>query len=258
MKIKTSYIFILYFLIIAISTSAQNNNEAKQWVLDCKNNMSLKNMKASVDINVTDKKGHSSFKSMNLTFGNYSDVKKILIELTAPENIKGMKISLFDTSLDKNEVQIYLPSSGKVRTLNVKAKRFKIPGSEFSLDYFKSAIESGTTFSLKEDVVFNNQKCKTVLIKHNDIDDYELLYISQNTKELLKINSFNSKNEKEYEALFSDYKNIEGSDSNIFPGKIAVTNLLTNQNSVLTVKNIESVPNPDRSLFDLSYLNKKI
>lgn len=242
------------FWLTTFNIQAQANDNAKQLVIQCKQNIALKNAKASVNLTVTDKKGRLTEKSMTITFGNFKDIRKMLIELTAPEKINGMRISVSDSMETKSEIQIYLPATGNVQKMNITSKEFNLPGSNFSLDYLRSTIKTGTTFSFAENTTIDGVECLTVLVQHKDHSEHEILYISRNKNQLLKVNTLNKNNEVVTEALFSDYKVVKGTSSTLFPGKISIRSLLTQKSSVLTVNDIESITTPDKAIFDLSSL----
>jgi hypothetical protein len=130
---------ILSFIIamtIFLSLSANDKSEAKRLIESAQNKLQLKNIHLNMELETFDNKGEGKFKNLLVSFAEFENEKKVLIEFLAPEKVSGTKILTTKPNDKKGIIEIYMPSTGKIQKIRANQRNLKIMGSEIPIAQF--------------------------------------------------------------------------------------------------------------------------
>ncbi len=71
----------------------------------------------NLDLETFGGKGESKSKSLIVSFAEFDQKKKVMIEFVAPENVSGTKILTTDYPNKKGIIEIYMPATGKIQRI---------------------------------------------------------------------------------------------------------------------------------------------
>ena len=111
---------LLFFSCGLFAQSAEQIRKKAADVVD------LSSMTMDFTINIRDGKGSERVRQLTMITGRFNDVTKTLIRFTAPSDVKGTALLIFDYEEKEDDMWIYMPALKKVRRIisSEKGKSF--------------------------------------------------------------------------------------------------------------------------------------
>ena len=244
---------VLFALLTSlISATAKDNADAKQLFENSAQKLSIKNVHLVLDMETSDGKGNRKTKTLGVSFAEFDQAKKTLIEFLAPENVKGTKILTNDYKNKKGIIEIYMPATGKVQKIRANQRNMRILGSEIPIDQFRAVVEDGLNYTLTGEEKINGINCYRIKMQKTDEKGYEVAFISVEKEQLLKIEQYDNQNRMTGMTELSDYMEVNNSEHKFYPKKICVKNLKNKKISVMEIKQVNFLKNADIRDFQLS------
>nr|WP_321451290.1 outer membrane lipoprotein-sorting protein [uncultured Carboxylicivirga sp.] len=216
-----------------------NDNEARTLFESSRQKLVLNNIRMSVDLLTTNGKGQSKSKQLDVVYGKFNDLKKVMVEFTGPEKVKGTKILATDYPDKRGLIEIYMPATGKVQKIRANQHNMRIMDSEIPIEQFRAMVTSELCFTMLEKDNYQGVACQKIKIENSNDTDYEIIYISSDDKLILHIDKYDKRNELLIETEFADYKKIENSSKTFYyPEEIKVKNLKSGKSSELKVRDM--------------------
>ncbi len=244
-------ILLLSFLIpFSLYSRGSDNAEAKRLIETSQQKLSLKNVQLNFDLQTTGKRGESKFKTLDVSFADFQNQKKVMIEFQAPENVKGTKILSTKYPDKKGIIEIYMPSTGKVQKLRAGRNNLKIMGSEIPITRFSEILDANFNYTLMGKETINGTECHKIKLEGNENDGYGIAFVSVKKEQLLKVERYDKQNRLINLIELEDYMKVDNAGY-VYPKQIVVKNLQTGESSsmkILSFKHVDKVKTEDFKL----------
>lgn len=239
----------------SLFAASSDDVKAKQLFENSKQKLSLKNVSLDLDLEIIDKKGNIKSKSLSVAFAEFNQEKKVMIEITAPEKVKGTKILTTNYQDKKGIIEIYMPATGKIQKFRANNRNLKLMGSEIPITQFSSIIDSDYSFTLLENAKVNGIMCYKIRVQKPEELEYGIAYISVKEEYLLRVEKYDSKDQLQTLTELSDYMKVTNSESKFYPQLIHVSNFKSGKSSNMKVRSLEYVQNVNIASFQIADLN---
>ncbi|PKQ61434.1 hypothetical protein BZG02_15895 [Labilibaculum filiforme] len=231
----------LFVGVNSLFATSTDHVKAKELFENSKQKLSLKNVCLNLDLEILDKKGNTKSKSLSVAFGEFNQQKKVMIEITAPEEVKGTRILTTNYLDKKGIIEIYMPASGKIQKFRANNRNLKLMGSEIPITQFSSVVESDYLFSMLGNDEVNGTDCYKIKVEKPEEKEYAIAYISIKEEYLLRVEKYNSKDQLQSLTALSDYIKVSNSNGKYYPKSIHVSNLESGRSSNMKVRSLEYV-----------------
>jgi hypothetical protein len=245
--------FGILFTALLNAVTASDAVEARQLFFASKAKLALKNVHLILDLKTFDGRGKSKTKSLDIAFAEFNKEKKVLVKITAPDNVKGTKILTTDSPDKKGIVEIYMPATGKIQKIKASKRNLKIMGSEIPLAQFSNIVEAGFKFSLLGKDDLDGTLCYKIKLESPDAKEYGVAFVSVKDKNLLQLEQYNSRGEMATLTKFSNYVEVSNTSGKYYPRFISVKNLKTGERSDMKILRANYIS--DISINDFSLAN---
>lgn len=249
---KTLIIALSCFLIFS-NSFAKSGIDAKQIFKNSKRDISLINVHLLMDVKTLDKKGNEKFKSLEVSFAEFNEQKKVLISIIAPKDMSGMKILSTDYLNKKGIIEIYMPSTGKIQKIRAGQHNTRILESGIPINIFRSLVDNNLKYSLIGEETINGKLCYKIRIGNPDKDkEYKIACVSKKENHLLRMEEFDSHNKIISSTLMSDYNIVSNPKKLIYPKEIKIKNFKTGKSSIVKISKASYLNNAKIDDFKLT------
>jgi len=151
---KNAFKTFLLLTIFITASSSIFSQTAREIIENASNTMEIKSMEMASTLKIIDQKGRERIrKTVNAT-KEFEGVYKSIVKFTAPADVQGTSILIFDHEDQADDMWIYLPALRKTRRIVSSEKGKSFMGSEFSnadmtkpnLDDFNYKIRSSENY----------------------------------------------------------------------------------------------------------------
>jgi len=233
---KISLIVFSFFILFSYS-SAKSGTDAKQIFKNSKRDLSLINVHLLMDIKTSDKKGLEKYKTLDVSFAEFNEQKKILISVLAPENMSGMKI-LSTNYLNKKEIiEIYMPATGKIQKIRAGGHHTKILESGIPINIFRSIVDDNLKYTIIGEKTVQDIPCYKIKIGNAEKNkEYKIACVSKRQNRLLSLEEFDNHEKPVISTFLYDYKTLTSSKKLIYPQKIEIKNYKTEKKTIVKIR----------------------
>lgn len=244
-------LFIIAFLFSAFAAQAAGNVDAQKILEKSKQKLALINVHLVLELETSDAKGNEKGKSMDVTFAEFGTEKKVMVEVTAPENLNGMKILTTDFEDKKGIIEIYMPATGKIQKIRASQRNIRMLGSEIPINQFSAALDADFDFNLIGEKMINGENCYEIMIGKEGEKTYELAYVTVETEQLIRLDAYVSGDKLATRTDMTGYMKVVGTSSKMYPQEIKVQNFKNGKSSLLRVKQVDYLNNVSQDDFQL-------
>ena len=249
---KISLIVLSFFILFSYS-SAKSGKDAKQIFKNSKRDLYLINVHLLMDIKTSDKKGLEKAKTLDVSFAEFNEQKKILISVLAPENMSGMKILSTDYLNKKGIIEIYMPATGKIQKIRAGGHHTKILESGIPIDIFRSIADDNLKYTIIGEENIQGTPCYKIKIGNTERNkEYKIACISKTQNHLISMEEFDSHERPVILTVLYDYKTVISSKRLIYPQKIEITNYKTEKKSTVKIRQVSYLANANINDFKLN------
>lgn len=238
-------VLLISSILVVLNIIAGNNIEAKKLFENSKQKLSLKNVHLVFDLETFDGKGNSKTKALSVSFGEFEQLKKVMVEFIAPENIKGTKILTTDYPDKQGIIEIYMPSTGKIQKIRANQHNLKIMGSEIPINQFSTTIDPDCNFTLLGKESIDGLNCHKIKMQKINEKGYEIAFVSVEKEYLLRIEKYDEQNKLVNQIKLSDYIEEPNVNNKVYPKIINVKNYKTGKSSNMKVRNVDYLKKVD-------------
>tara|TARA_B100000700_G_scaffold310982_1_gene392204 strand:+ start:206 stop:973 length:768 start_codon:yes stop_codon:yes gene_type:complete len=245
MKIKFNKIKYILFNILLISLFFSNTGLDIAYKLE--NKIKPKDMKATLEMQLINKKGHTRLSSLK-SFTKNGGEKQIAWFLS-PADDKGIGFLKIEHDDKDDEMRIYLPAFKKVRRISSKKKSDSFMGSDLSYEDMSNRNIEENTYKLLSNELINNEECYVLEItpKSNIKTEYSkhIVWITINEVLPIKEQSYDKSGGllKEKQFHFSKIDSYHIADT------MKVFNIQKQHTTILTFKDVKINTNIDDKIF---------
>jgi hypothetical protein len=172
-------------------------------------------------------------------------VTKIITKFTAPADVKGIGLLVYDYEDKNDDMWIYLPALRKVRRIVSSEKGKSFMGSEFSNADMSKPNLNDYTYELLGTETYNGKECwKVQSIPVNDDIAYDygfsrkIALIDKNSYFTYKVSYYDLNDELHKEMTVSEYEEVN--NGKYLARNMEMVNLQSGRKSVLTIDKIQS------------------
>ena len=211
------------------------------------NRVKPKDMKATLEMQLINKKGHTRLSSLR-SFTKNGGEKQIAWFLS-PADDKGIGFLKIEHNDKDDEMRIYLPAFKKVRRISSKKKSDSFMGSDLSYEDMSNRNIEDNTYKLLSNEFINNEECYVLEItpKSNIQTEYSkhITWVTKNEILPIKEQSYDKSGEllKEKQFHFSKI------DTYYISNTIKVINIQNNHTTILTFKDVSINTNIQDKIF---------
>lgn len=245
-------ISIISGISIILGLLANDKPEAELLIDRAQDKLQLKNINMNLELETFDKKGERKFRNLLVSFAEFDDEKKILIEFLSPEKVSGTKILTTKAQDKKGIIEIYMPSTGKIQKIKANQRNLKIMGSEIPVAQFGKMVEGDLTYTLLENETMDGIECQKVKVKERGSKEHRIVFISTIEEHLLRVEKYSAQNKLINYTELSDYMKIDNSDSKVYPKKVYVKSLKSGKSSNMKLLNVNILSKVEIKDFILS------
>lgn len=246
---KITFFFVCIFGLLGAKVNSQGN--AGEIIENAVKNLALKNVRLDLDVETFDGKGNSKSRELNVSFALFDDLKKVLIEIMAPENVRGTRILTTDYPDKKGIIQVYMPSTGKIRKFRANNRRLKMVGSEIPINHFSAAAYADYEISVAETVTVDDIECYKIKLNSPDKNEFLIVYIRCDGEQLFRVESYDSPGGLTGVTELSEYFRIDVPGAgNFYPGQVCVKNLKNGKASNMKIREIVHLDEVKKSDFE--------
>jgi|GEM_PF-1571307 hypothetical protein len=249
---KITILFLCLQAIISLANGAEKDTETL--FQNAVKKLAMKDVQAKMTLESTDADGNSVLRKLNVSFAHFENFKKVIIEITAPEDLNGTRILTTDflDSSRESTIEVFLPSTGKIRKFRANNRRLKIPGTDIPMNYFSSSAFNGYLITDAGQTSINEIDCKKIKLNLPDNNEYLIAYIDIINELMFRIEYYDKKEILTGINEFSEYGSIDSSNAEIiFPRNISVSNPETGNISKLTINHLEALTEIRKTDFNI-------
>lgn len=249
---------ILAFLVISMSAFSQS---AEQISTKSNDLISLSSMEMTSTLKIYDPRGNVRERQLTTNSGKFGDVAKVLVKFTAPADVKGTALLIYDYDDKADNMWIYMPALRKVRRVvsNERGKSFM--GSEFSNADMSKPSASDFNYALLGSEKFENNDCwktestcKTKEIQTEQGFSRKISWIDKSNYLCYKIEFYDQANKLQRIELLSNYKKL--SNGKYFAYLMTMENVQTKRKSEIITNSLKTDSKLSENIFSPALLNK--
>ena len=223
---KTKHILIsISLMLIAIGGLSQTASEISE---NASNTIDIEAMEMSLTLKIYDPKGRERVRQITTASKSFGEINKTIMKFTAPADVKGTAILIFDYDEKDDDMWIYMPAIRKNRRIVSSEKGKSFMSSEFTNADMSKPKMSDFNYKILSSETYNGHICWKIetSCKNEDIEDEngfskKIAWIEKNTNlcykiefydidgELHKIQSINQYKEQSNGKYFAFYMEME-------------------------------------------------
>ena len=230
---------LLFFSCGLFAQSAEQIRKKAADVVD------LSSMTMDFTINIRDGKGSERVRQLTMITGRFNDVTKTLIRFTAPSDVKGTALLIFDYEEKEDDMWIYMPALKKVRRIISSEKGKSFMGSEFTNADMSKPNHADFHYELKGSETYEGRECwivqeegKDQAIKKANGYSRSVNYIDKETYLCYKTEYYDSSDNLHRVMIASDFKKITA--TSYFAYHTSMENVKNGRISEMVVNNLET------------------
>lgn len=207
--------------------------------------MEVESMEMAATLTIVDGKGNERKRQLITQTQEFDGVSKTLLKFTAPADVKGTALLIFDYENQSDDMWIFLPALRKTRRIVSSEKGKSFMGSEFSNADMSIPNAADFSYNLLGEEVFEGHTCWKVESKclNEDIEDEngysrKLSWIEKGTYRCYKVEFYDLDNKLAKVQLISNYK--EDPSGHAFAYSMEMKNLQNNRKSLMKVDRYQS------------------
>ena len=160
MKMTTMFLVLLttgwMLLSGSLQASGQTAAEISKKSTDA---IDLGSMEMDFTLTIRDHRGNERVRQITMASGKFGDINKTLIRFTAPADVNGTTILIYDYENKDDDMWIYMPALKKVRRIISSEKGKSFMGSEFTNADMSKPNQADFQYSILETVEYEGVTC---------------------------------------------------------------------------------------------------
>jgi len=156
---KIKLISVLFLLSTFTRINAQDPGEITQKAMDVSD---IASYEMTSSLTTYDAKGNKRVREMVMASKKFGETNKVLLKFTAPANVKGTGILIYDNKNKDDDMWVYMPALRKTRRIISSEKSKSFMGSEFSNADMSRPTLDDFNYKLIGSDVYNGKNCWVV------------------------------------------------------------------------------------------------
>lgn len=248
-------------IILLLITSGAIAQSASELMRQSQQFTSIGNSEMHSTIGIFDNKGNQRIREIVTLTRKTKDNSQLLILFTAPAEVKGTALLVYDYPDKQDQQWIFLPANGKVRQIvsNEKGKNFM--GSEFTNADMSQLNPDDYIFTELEKVTYRGTICnkieargKTAALQLEQGHSKKIIFLDSDRLIPLREEMYDRTGKLHRELLYENYR--QTTDGKWIAWKMTMNNLLNGRKSSMTVTQFKSDVAQPAHLFAPNALGK--
>ncbi len=257
MKIKN--IFIVATLII--TTTGIFAQTAKEISEKASNAIDFDAMEMALTLKIYDTKGRERERQVLTVSKNFGEINKTIMKFTAPADVKGTSILIYDYENKDDDMWIYMPAIRKTRRIISSEKGKNFMGSEFTNADMSKPNMNDFDYKILSSETYNGHLCWKIetICKNEDIEDEngfskKLAWIEKTTYLCHKIEFYDFEGELYKVQYIEQYK--KQNNNKYFAFYMKMENKQNGRKSIMTINKFQLGSTLPESTFTPAMLEK--
>lgn len=227
--------FLLLFWSLPVVTETAAF-DARNAVLIALERLSPNQARLWLDMESADGRGRVQMRSLELMADHKEGRRRIQIELTAPEALKGVRITAQSEDGALPVAEIFMPATGRRQKMRLEQGSLSLMGSELPVGNWFQDASPALQYLDEGRTQLEGVKVRRIRAVHGGDLGWELLYLREEDGSLLLLEHYNSDGKQRAAAIFENYPLASESDIRIWPGQIRLKNLTSGEQTLLVVR----------------------
>ncbi len=248
-------------LLISINASGQ---DARKIIDESHQRMKVKSFEATSTLTITDARGNRRIRNNTMASMTFPDgTEKRIIKFSAPAEVKGTGILIFDHPEQSDDMWIYLPALRKTRRIVSSEKSKSFMGSEFSnADMTAPALEDFNYRILKEDLL-DGEPCyqiesvpKTEELAREYGYSRSVSWIGKNNYLALRTDYYGKDGTLFKTITNVEFKELDTENHRFMVTRMKAVNFSNDRSSEMVMERVAAIPT-NEDYFTVAYLEKE-
>ncbi len=256
---KTKCLILSIVLMLATVTAhAQDAREITRKAMDVTD---IDAMEMTSTLKIYDAKGRERTRETVTASKKFGDVTKIITKFTAPADVKGVGLLVYDYKDKNDDMWIYLPGIRKVRRIVSSEKGKSFMGSEFSNADMSRPNLNDFTYKILGTGNYDGKECwKIESVPINDDIAYDngfsrkTALVDKSTYFTYKVSYYDLNDELQKEMTISNYEEV--GNGKYLARNMEMVNLQNGRKSILTIDRLQNGSNLSENSFTPAALEK--
>lgn len=255
---KRALLIVIIVLLFGINASAQTAREIAE---KASNVIDFKSMEMVSILKIFDSKGRERVKRLVTASKKFNGVSKTIIKFTAPADVKGTTMLIYDNKNTDDDMWIYLPALRKTRRIVSSEKAKSFMGSEFTNADMRKPNLNDFKFNIIKEESFDGKPCWVLeyKCKNEDIEDEngflrQVSWIEKGNYLCHRIEFFDFDNELVKVQLIKNYRSQSG--GGYFAFYMEKENIKNGRKSIITIDKFQQSCSMPESAFSPNALGK--
>lgn len=205
-------------------------------------------------IYIRDNKGSERVRQLTMISGVFNGVGKTLVRFTAPSDVQGTTLLIYDNKDKEDDMWIYMPALKKVRRIISSERGKSFMGSEFTNADMSKPNQADFNYSLLGTTVYDGKECWMVQSEGRDQTiskaygySKSVSYIDKNSYLSYKVEYYDLSGNLHRILTSLDYKNV--TKTTFFSYRTVMENVQNKRVSEMVVNKVETGTKPGEELF---------
>lgn len=251
----------LLFLALTLSVNNVFTQSAREIAEKASNAIDFPSMEMTSTLKIYDNKGHERVRQLVTATRKFNEVSKTMIKFTAPADVKGTTMLVFDNEAKDDDIWIYLPALRKTRRIVSSEKGKSFMGSEFTNADMGRPNMDDFNYKLIKEETLNGKACFVIeaTCKDEDIEDAngfmrQVSWIEKGTYLCHKIEYYDLDNELHKVQYIKDFRKQSG--GGYFAFQLEKENIQNERKSILIIDKFQEGCTMPESAFSPNLLGK--
>ncbi len=257
-NIKRVQVILLITCLFSVNAFSQTAREISD---KASNAIDFNSLEMASTLKIIDGKGRERVRQFVTASKKFNGVNKTILKFTAPADVKGTAILIYDNKTTDDDMWIYMPALRKLRRIVSSEKGSSLMGSEFTnadmarpnMDDFEYKILKEETYEGKQCWVIEN-RCKNEDIENENGFLRQVSWIEKETYLCHKIESYDFDDELLRVQRIKDYR--KQSEGGFFAFYMEKENMQNGRKSIMTTDNFQESCSMPESAFSPNMLGK--
>ncbi|MBN2213463.1 MAG: outer membrane lipoprotein-sorting protein [Bacteroidales bacterium] len=257
---KTICKIILALAVMTVVTNAgvfsQTAREITEKASDA---IDMESIEMSTTLKIMDNKGRERIRKLVTATQEFNGSIKTIVRFTAPADVKGTAMLIYDYADKADDMWIYLPALRKTRRIVSSEKGKSFMGSEFTNADMSKPNISDFEYRLLSTEMLDGRECWKIetICRNEDIEDEygysrKISWIEKNTYLVQKIEFYDFNGELHKQQLFKNYK--KQPNGKYFAYYMEKENVQNGRESVMIIDGLQSSSSMPETAFTPSML----
>ncbi len=255
---KKIQIIVLLTCLMGISAFSQTAREISE---KSSNVIEFKSIEMASTLKIIDNKGRERIRQLVTASREFDGVNKTILKFTAPADIKGTTLLIYDNKTTADDMWIYMPALRKTRRIVSSEKGKGFMGSEFTYADMGKPNMNDFNYKILREETFEGKQCWVIesTCKNEDVEDEngflrQEAWIEKGSYLCHKTASYDFDNELLRVQFIKDYKKQAG--GSYFAFYMEKKNVQNGRQSIMTIDKFQQTCSLPESDFSPNVLGK--